>query len=111
MTQKNKNNNNNSEGDEGNSFENEFKIPQKLLDQIEEMSGGGFIFFILGSDGQPEIYESYDTIAHESLVKAFAADWLSAEREARREDLKREISFGFEMSEELSDDEDDEDED
>lgn len=87
-----------------------FKMPSKIIKQLNEMSGGGFIFFILDEKGEPCVYETYDSSAYESLVKSFAIDWLAAERQVRREDLKDEIRLNngsWEIVEEEFDDEDD----
>lgn len=88
----------------------DFEIPDEFLEKLNEMSGGGFIFFILDEYGQPCIYETYDTQAYESLVKSFALDWLQAERDARRETLKNEIQMVNEGWEEVDETEGNDDE-
>lgn len=74
-----------------NKNNNEFQLPESILSQIEEMSGGGYIMFILDSDNKPSVYESFDGIGQESQVKGFALDWLEAEREVRKNFLKNDI--------------------
>jgi hypothetical protein len=83
-------------------------MPNEIFEKINEMSGGGFIFFILDEEGVPVVYEIYDSTAYESLVKSFALDWLQAEREARREMLKNEIMFSNEEEFDTEDEDDDE---
>jgi len=92
-----------NEGDDG------FVISDAFFSELNEMSGGGYLIFILDDDGTPVIYESFDTRAYESLVKSFASDWLEADREVRKDILKDEISdqwFNFEGGIEDGSDED-----
>jgi hypothetical protein len=72
-------------------YNNDFSLPDSILSQMEEMSGGGFIIFILDSENKPSVYESFDGYGQESQVKNFALDWLEAEREVRKEILKSDI--------------------
>lgn len=72
-------------------YNNDFSLPDSILKQMEEMSGGGFIIFILDSENKPSVYESFDGYGQESQVKNFALDWLEAEREVRKEILKSDI--------------------
>jgi hypothetical protein len=72
-------------------YNNDFSLPDSILSQMEEMSGGGFIIFILDSENKPSVYESFDGYGQESQVKNFALDWLEAEREVRKEILKADI--------------------
>jgi hypothetical protein len=85
-----------------------FEMPESILKQMEEMSGGGFIIFILDSDNVPSVYESFDGMGQESQVKNFAIDWLDSEREARKELLKQGMMESLIHDQELEDDEEDE---
>lgn len=73
------------------NYNHNFELPESILSQLEEMSGGGYIMFILDAENRPSIYESFDGIGQESQVKAFALDWLQAEREVRKEKFKQDI--------------------
>lgn len=73
------------------NYNKDFQLPDAILSQMEEMSGGGFIIFILDSNNKPSVYESFDGYGQESQVKNFALDWLEAEREVRKEILKNDI--------------------
>jgi hypothetical protein len=78
-------------------FNHQFELPESILSQMEEMSGGGYIIFILDSESRPSIYESFDGLGQESQVKSFALDWLTAEREVRKDRLKNQINSLFEL--------------
>lgn len=84
------------------NYNHNFELPESILSQIEEMSGGGYIMFILDAENRPSIYESFDGIGQESQVKSFALDWLQAESEVRKEKLKQDIYnlYGSEESDE-----------
>ena len=73
------------------NYNHNFELPESILSQIEEMSGDGYIMFILDAENRPSIYESFDGIGQESQVKSFALDWLRAEREVRKEKFKQDI--------------------
>lgn len=73
------------------NYNKDFQLPDSILSQMEEMSGGGFIIFILDSNNKPSVYESFDGYGQESQVKNFALDWLEAEKEVRKEILKDDI--------------------
>jgi hypothetical protein len=89
-------------------YRHRFELPESILSQLEEMSGGGYIIFILDSDNRPSIYESFDGIGQESQVKNFALDWLEAEREVRKEKFKQDILSLYSQDED-EDEESDED--
>ena len=74
-----------------------FELPESILSQMEEMSGGGFLIFILNEDNEPIIYESFDGYGQEAQVKNFAIDWLDSDRQARKEILKNEMMDGYYM--------------
>ena len=88
-------------------YNKDFQLPDSILTQMEEMSGGGFIIFILDSNNKPSVYESFDGYGQESQVKSFALDWLDAEREIRKEILKNDIRS---IIGPIDDDDDDDDE-
>lgn len=88
------------------NYNHNFELPESILSQIEEMSGGGYIMFILDSENRPSIYESFDGIGQESQVKSFALDWLEAEREVRKEKFKQDIYNLYGSSEDEEDEED-----
>ena len=74
-----------------------FELPESILSQMEEMSGGGFLLFILNEDNEIIIYESFDGHGQEAQVKNFAIDWLDSDRQARKEILKNEMMDGYYM--------------
>ena len=86
-----------------------FELPESILSQMEEMSGGGYIIFILDSENRPSVYESFDGIGQESQVKGFALDWLDAEKEVRKEQFKRDILLSYNENDSDLNNEDDED--
>ena len=47
------------------NYNHNFELPESILSQIEEMSGGGYIMFILDAENRPSIYESFDGIGQE----------------------------------------------
>jgi hypothetical protein len=77
-------------------YNQNFELPESILSQMEEMSGGGYIIFILDAGNTPSVYESFDGYGQESQVKNFALDFLQAEREARKEIFKRDIIANME---------------
>ncbi len=89
-------------------YNHHFELPESILSQMEEMSGGGYIIFILDSENRPSVYESFDGIGQESQVKGFALDWLEAEKEVRKEQFKRDILLSYNQNDSdlNSDDED-----
>lgn len=90
------------------NYNKDFQLPDSILSQMEEMSGGGFIIFILDSNNKPSVYESFDGYGQESQVKNFALDWLEAEREIRKEILKNDIRNIVGSLDEVDDDDDEE---
>jgi hypothetical protein len=91
-----------------NEYNHAFQLPDSILTQMEEMSGGAYMIFIIGSDGMPAIYESFDSLPQEMQIKSFAHTWLDAEREYRKEKIKKEIEYIY-GSNNLNEDEEDED--
>jgi hypothetical protein len=87
-----------------------FELPESILSQMEEMSGGGYIIFILDENNRPSVYESFDGIGQESQVKGFALDWLDAEREVRKEKFKHDIWNAYSVQNESDDTDEDEEE-
>lgn len=87
-----------------------FELPASILSQMEEMSGGGYIIFILDENNRPSVYESFDGIGQESQVKSFALDWLEAEREVRKERFKQDIWNAYGLQNEGDDPQQDEEE-
>jgi hypothetical protein len=75
--------------------ENDFLLPESILTQLEEMSGGGYMMIVLGSDGLPNIYESYDSALHEAQIKNFSMEWLEADRQCRLERIKKDIMSSY----------------
>lgn len=76
-----------------NEYNHAFELPESILTQMEEMSGGAYMIFIIGADGMPAIYESFDSLPQEMQIKSFAHTWLDAEREYRKEKIKKEIEY------------------
>lgn len=97
-------NNNKSNSEEG----GEFFVDDALLERFNEMSGGGYLIFILDERGMPSIYESYDTVSYESLVKAFARDWLEADHEVFKSEIKDAMLLDYLRTEVDEEDEDEE---
>lgn len=93
-----------------NEYNHAFQLPDAILNQMEEMSGGAYMIFIIGADGMPAIYESFDSLPQEMQIKSFAHTWLDAEREYRKEKIKKEIEYiyGSNNANEDEDEEDDE---
>ena len=90
-------------------YNHQFELPESILSQMEEMSGGGYVIFILDSDNRPSVYESFDGVGQESQVKAFALDWLEAEREVRKEKFKQDIWAAYSNPEQGEEDDPDND--
>ena len=90
-----------------NEYNHAFQLPDAILSQMEEMSGGAYMIFIIGADGMPAIYESFDSLPQEMQIKSFAHMWLDAEREHRKEKIKREIEYIYGSSNDIIDDDDD----
>jgi hypothetical protein len=80
--------------------DNDFLLPESILSQLEEMSGGGYMMIVLGSDGLPNIYESFDSALHETQIKNFSMEWLEADRQCRLERMKKDIMNSYEDGEE-----------
>ena len=85
-----------------------FELPESILSQMEEMSGGGYIIFILDENSRPSVYESFDGIGQESQVKGFALDWLDAEREVRKEKFKHDIWNAYSAQDDNADEDEEE---
>jgi len=79
--------------------DNDFLLPESILLQLEEMSGGAYMMIVLGSDGLPNIYESYDSALHESQIKNFSMEWLEADKQCRLERMKKDIMNSYEDDE------------
>ena len=75
--------------------DNDFLLPESILLQLEEMSGGAYMMVVLGSDGLPNIYESYDSALHEAQIKNFSMEWLEADRQCRLERMKKDIMNSY----------------
>jgi hypothetical protein len=87
-----------------------FELPESILSQMDEMSGGGYIIFILDEMNRPSVYECFDGIGQESQVKSFALDWLEAEREVRKERFKQDIWNAYGLQNDNDDSQEDEEE-
>ena len=87
-----------------------FELPASILSQMEEMSGGGYIIFILDEMNRPSVYESFDGIGQESQVKSFALDWLEAEREVRKDRFKQDIWNAYGLQNDNDNSQEDEEE-
>ena len=87
-----------------------FELPASILSQMEEMSGGGYIIFILDENNTPSVYESFDGIGQESQVKSFALDWLEAEREVRKDRFKQDIWNAYGLQNDNDNSQEDEEE-
>ncbi len=56
----------------------DFKFPDKLLNQINECSRGGFVLFALGKDGLPEMHVMFDDPVHAMALQQYVINWSKA---------------------------------
>lgn len=56
----------------------DFKFPEKILNQINECSKGGFALFILGKDGLPEMHVMFDDPVHAMALQQYVINWSKA---------------------------------
>jgi len=52
-----------------------FEFPQKLLEQINECSDGGFVLFIIDSEGIPVAHSQCDTMMHLLALQNYVSTW------------------------------------
>ena len=55
----------------------QFQLPDKILNELNEFSGGGFILFIYDQESSPRIYADFDSAAHGLGMQKFVQNWLS----------------------------------
>lgn len=55
----------------------QFVVPDKILNEINECSGGGYILFTYDQDSAPRVYASFDSAAHGLGMQKFMQNWLS----------------------------------
>jgi hypothetical protein len=58
-----------------------FQFPDKLLDQINECSNGGFILFTFDDEGMPQPYAQFDNPIAVLALRQYIADWSAAVQE------------------------------
>jgi len=56
----------------------EFTFPQKLLEQINECSSGGYLLFVFNKDGAPEIHSQFDHIQGAMAMQYYINNWTNA---------------------------------
>jgi hypothetical protein len=73
--------------------QNNFELPEFILNQLNECAGGGFLLFILDEQGAPNVYFISDTIGVQSQIQNFAIDWLAAHRKVQLREIEDRLSF------------------
>ena len=54
-----------------------FEIPEKFLNQINEVSNGGFILFAIAPDGSPRVFSIFDNSINALGLISYAKKWSS----------------------------------
>lgn len=80
---------------------NEFIIPKKFLEQLEEFSNGGFILLTFSSKGNPVVHHSFETKKDQLALEATLYNYV--------EDLE-DKKFDERHSQIMGDDEDEDEE-
>ena len=55
-----------------------FVFPDKLLDEINECSAGGYILFVFDEYGNPEIYNKFDDAVAAMAMQYYIDNWAKA---------------------------------
>lgn len=55
-----------------------FEIPEKLLNQINEFSAGGFLLFTFDENGKPTINSYFDDMTHAIAMQSHIQTWIKA---------------------------------
>ena len=64
-----------------------FEFPQKILDQINECSNGGFILFTIDEDGTPVAHSQCDTMTQLLALQSYVGTWSKTMEEMSVESL------------------------
>lgn len=107
---KDKDKNKNEEGQEETrntetNKEKPFKIPQSLLSQLEEFSGGGYILFSLNDYGVPDVYTSFDGPPQACWLIKFAQKWTQTIDNLNDSNIVESIKMSTNIEEEEEEDE------
>ena len=55
-----------------------FQIPDSFFSQLDEFSAGGFIIFLIDEEGNPRIYNKFDTTINAIGLHKFGSDYFSS---------------------------------
>ena len=67
-------------------------MPQPLLDQISEMSYGGYILFSFDKDAKPQVHLQIGDDLNAMSLQYFVKNWTDAMEEISRENFLQNIS-------------------
>jgi hypothetical protein len=54
-----------------------FRVPDSILSELNEYSGGGFILFIYDNEGRPKPYATFDDPARGLGMQKYIQNWLA----------------------------------
>ena len=70
-----------------NNENKDFQFPQKLLDQIDECSNGGFVLFTIDSKGSPVTHTKCDTMTHLLGLQSYVSSYTKMMEEMHVDNL------------------------
>lgn len=56
----------------------DFKVPNRLLEQLNECSNSGFVLFSFDDNGNPQIYSRFDNQIYSRAMQTHIFNWVSA---------------------------------
>ena len=56
----------------------EFEFPEKLLENINECSAGGFVLFTFDEEGNPQMRSFFDSATHALAMQYYVENWTKA---------------------------------
>lgn len=56
----------------------DFQVPEAVLSQLNECSGGGYILFTFDEEGQPAVYCQFDNAAYALASQCYVKNWAEA---------------------------------
>lgn len=56
----------------------EFELPDAILSQLNEYSGGGYILFSFNEQGEPTVYCQFDNAAYALASQCYVKNWSQA---------------------------------
>lgn len=56
----------------------EFEIPEAILSQLNEFSGGGYILFSFNEFGEPTVYCQFDNSVYALASQCYVKNWAQA---------------------------------